>query len=120
MIDSHMHMAWHILKGVHSMQAMQKSPAAQKAKGRITKQMKQASMVASGYIIGQFVSFTSQRAIRKNLAVPMQGMMYAAVRIPFQNTLLCPFHALIQLHRPAMTPGQPCWASAKLVRLLCC
>ena len=43
--------------------------------------MKQASMIASGYVIGQFVSFFTQRAIRKNVAVPMQGMMYAAVRI---------------------------------------
>lgn len=60
-------------------QALQKNQAAQRAKASISKQMKQASMVASGYVIGQFVSFTTQRAIRKNVAVPMQGMMYAAV-----------------------------------------
>ena len=61
------------------MQALLKNQAALRAKANITNQMKQASMFASGYVIGQFVAFTTQRAIRKNVAVPMQGMMYAAV-----------------------------------------
>lgn len=61
-------------------QALLKNQAAARAKANISKQMKQASMIASGYVIGQFVSFTSQRAIRKHVGVPVQSLMFAAVR----------------------------------------
>ena len=49
------------------------------AKGLIARHMKQATMIASGYVIGHFVAFTTQRALKKHVAVPIQGMMYAAV-----------------------------------------
>lgn len=65
--------------------ALLKTQAAHRAKANIINQMKQASMFASGYVIGQFVSFTTQRAIRKNVAVPMQGMMYAAASLGLRH-----------------------------------
>lgn len=51
-----------------------------KARNFIARNMKQASMVASGYVIGHFLSFAGLRATRKHAAVPVQGMLYATVR----------------------------------------